>query len=89
MHAEPDATRDVLTIYSNPRPGTSRNPRYRFAFDRHFKLYDDGRFFDLERDPEETQPLAREELDPGARARWDALDRELRRMPVEAPHLRQ
>ncbi|MHC4894120.1 MAG: hypothetical protein ACYTFV_12355 [Planctomycetota bacterium] len=70
-----------MTIYSNPRPGTGRNPRYRFAFDRHFKLYDDGRFFDLE--------LAREELDPGARARWDALDRELRRMPVEAPHLRQ
>jgi arylsulfatase A len=38
------------------------------AFDHHFKLYSTGEFFDLNRDPEETSPLALAELQGEASA---------------------
>jgi arylsulfatase A len=84
----PGDPRSALTIYSNPRPGTGRNPRYRFAFDHGYKLYDDGRFYDLVRDPEEQRPLAAHELDAEARRRRAFLEEELGRMPAEPEHLR-
>jgi arylsulfatase A-like enzyme len=84
----PGDPRASLTMYCNPRPGTGRNPRVRFAFDRSYKLYDDGRFYDLVRDPEEERPLAEHELDAKARRRRALLEQDLRRMPPEPDHLR-
>lgn len=77
--------REVLTMYSNPRPpGTERNPRVRFARNERYKLYDDGRFFDLLQDPREQHPLPEA---PERAALWSRLDSGLYRMPAEPLHL--
>ena len=89
LRGRPGNSRTSLTMYSNPRPGTGRNPRVRFAFDLDFKLYDDGRFYDLERDPDETRPLETRELDAEARRRRQLLEEDLQCMPPEALHLRE
>ena len=58
--------RDWLYTWYFPRPYAERfddayrHPEVRFARDARYKLYGDGRFFDLSRDPEEQAPLARE-----------------------------
>lgn len=81
----PGDPRGVLTMYSNPRPpGTDRNPRVRFARDARYKLYDDGRFFDLLEDPRERNPLPEA---PERSAIWSRLDSALYRMPEEPRHL--
>ena len=41
-------------------------PDRRYVHDHAWKLYEDGRFFDLAADPEETRPLAEGELTPEA-----------------------
>ena len=59
---EPGEPREWVRIYSNPRPeDPDKNPRAFFARDKRYKLYDDGRFFDVVEDPKEKQPLATEE----------------------------
>ena len=69
----PGDPREVLTIYSNPRPGEGRDARVRFARDHRYKLYDDGRFYDTAGDPEEQVPLAGDDgLDPETKAIRDA-----------------
>jgi arylsulfatase A-like enzyme len=81
----PGEPREVLSMYSNPRPpGTARNPRIRFARDARYKLYDDGRFFDLLEDPREQHPLPEA---PERTAVWSRLDSGLYRMPAEPLHL--
>jgi len=81
--------RELVTIYSNPRPpGTQRNPRVRFAFDRHWKLYDDGRMYDRAADPDEKRPLVLPALDAAAQAAHARLQAALDAMPEEPPHLR-
>ena len=61
----------------NPHPGWSKErfTQQRWARDRRYKLYDDGRMFDLEQDPAEERPLPPGAL-PEVRARLQAvLDR--------------
>jgi arylsulfatase A len=57
-------------IYAWYGPDGGRIPRAEFAYDAHYKLYADGRFFDLSRDDEERSPLVGSALDePAALAR--------------------
>ena len=63
LRGEPVA-REALLCWSNPRPG---NPKFEvrlWARDRRFKLYSDGRLFDVVDDPLEERPL--ENVRPGA-----------------------
>jgi arylsulfatase A len=45
----------------------------RFVRNKHWKLYNDGRYYDMQADPDEKQPLASESLSPPA----SAAEREL------------
>jgi arylsulfatase A len=50
-------------IYSWYSPNQGRqSPLREFAFDQKYKLYRNGNFFDLDRDPEEHKPMAIEKL---------------------------
>lgn len=89
LRGEEGTTREVLTIYCNPRPpGSERNPRVRLALDGRYKLYDDGRLFDTEVDPDETTPLEHSSLDAPAAAAYPRLQAALDAMPPEPTHLR-
>ncbi len=81
--------REAIAIYSNPRPDKpGKNPRVLFARDERYKLYDDGRLFDCERDPEEESPLEGSALTVSARAAGKRLQKVLDGLPPEPPHLR-
>ena len=89
LQGRPGQMREVLTIYSNPRPpGSERNPRVRLALDGRFKLYDDGRFYDYLADPMEAQPLELHALRAEAAQALPRLQAALDAMPPEPAHLR-
>ena len=79
--------RDWLFTWYFPRPYAEefddayRHPEVRFARDARFKLYGDGRFFDVASDPEEEQPLAREG------AAYRKLEAALEKMPAHNAHV--
>jgi len=54
--------RDHVFIDHDPRPGNPAFPPERFVRGRRYKLYDDGRFFDVVADPDELVPLDLDEL---------------------------
>ncbi len=51
----PGTPRESLFCYYCPRP--EKTPPVRFARDKRWKLYDDGRFYDVDLDPLELVPL--------------------------------
>ncbi len=55
----------------DPRPGWDKDQftRYVYARDRRYKLYDDGRFYDVTADPDEKKPLR---VEDGGRAAQSA-----------------
>ncbi|MFC1526481.1 sulfatase-like hydrolase/transferase [Candidatus Latescibacterota bacterium] len=59
-------SREWVFCHYDPRKG--RWERTRFVHDRHHKLYDDGRFYDLQADVVEAHPLAAGQLDDVASA---------------------
>ena len=59
IRGEKGTPRDSMFCHYDPRPGWDKD-RYRltrFAWDQRFKLYDDGRLFDISRDVFEQSPL--------------------------------
>ena len=87
LRGEIGTPRAVLTQYSNPRPpGSARNPRARWARDRRYKLYDDGRLVDCVDDPDELEALDPGVAPGGVRTRLQAA---LDAMPPEPEHLRE
>lgn len=58
--------REWLYAWYNPSGGP--NPKAEFAHDARFKLYSDGRLFDVREDDKEKQPLAAESLSTDAAA---------------------
>ena len=80
----PHAPRRWISIYSNPRPGQENFPPSLFVRDARYKLYDDGRAFDLARDPDEEEPLDLDLLESDGRAAIEALRVALTSLP--APH---
>ena len=70
IKGEPGAPREWIFCYYNPRPGRRGFPERRFARDERWKLYGDGRLFDLNDDPQEREPLDPQTDDePAAEAR--------------------
>ena len=56
--------REWAFFWHDPRPGWEKEKRTRhiFALDHRYKLYSDGKFFDVESDRLEERPLANEAL---------------------------
>jgi len=67
--------RDTLFMHYDPR--WSDNVPARYAFDERWKLYEDGRFFDLQQDPLEQLPLKAGKLDSAGMAARERLQRRL------------
>ncbi|MEZ5354577.1 MAG: sulfatase-like hydrolase/transferase [Bryobacteraceae bacterium] len=63
LQGKEGAPRETLFTYYFPRPYAAaydtpyQHPEVRFARDRRYKLYGDGRFYDVAADPAETRPL--------------------------------
>lgn len=81
LRGEGELARENLFIHHEPRWPTSRPARY--AFDRRWKYYEDGRFYDMQADP-----LERRALDPGRMDReqlvaYRGLQARVRTMPGE------
>jgi arylsulfatase A-like enzyme len=58
-----DTVRSWIFTDYDPRWGQFSSVRRRYVFDQHWKLYDDGSFFDIATDPGEHEPLAEGDLD--------------------------
>lgn len=79
--------RQWMYCFYCPRP--ERTPSVRFVRDRRWKLYGDGRFFAVENDVLEKQPLAVESLDAEAAAARKKLAAALKSMPDKGRMLLQ
>ncbi len=66
LRGEGELSRENLFIHYEPRWPTSRPARY--AFDRRWKFYEDGRFYDMQADP-----LERRALEPGRMGREELV----------------
>lgn len=77
--------REWLFSYYWPKPVSNpeRFNRVRFAFDKEYKLYADGRLFHLPEDPREANPIELGQGSDAARAARRKLTRALRTMPSE------
>ncbi|MEM7307601.1 MAG: sulfatase-like hydrolase/transferase [Planctomycetota bacterium] len=73
-----EGERDALVFYYNPRPGNPKFPERRWARGRRYKLYGDGRFYDVVADPDEKERLQAE----SAPARHAALASALAALPA-------
>lgn len=80
----PSRAREWIYSWYSPRLGADRRVR-EFAFDHRFKLYRDGAFFDWEADPEEQNPLPRENLTGPAAAAAKKLHAALDRFKDARP----
>ena len=66
LRGEKGSPREWLYSWYNPSGGPKAKAE--FAHDARFKLYSDGRFFDVRSDDKEKQPLAAESLSADAKA---------------------
>jgi hypothetical protein len=64
---------------------TGRTPPTIYAFNRDYKLYVDGRMFDLDADPLEAQPLAPTSDNPRVQAARIELKAALDALPRPVP----
>ncbi len=72
---QPGNPRQWIFCHFDPRPGWDKDQfrRLRFARDKRFKLYDDGRLFDISRDVLERQPMLAHEDTPLTREAREQL----------------
>jgi arylsulfatase A len=81
--------REWLYAWYSPRQGNDKTVR-EFAFNRYFKLYRDGRFFDLTKDLNEKSPLQVSSLDGDAANAAKSLQAALNQFKEARPaHLRR
>ena len=66
LRGEKGNPKDALYVWYNPSGGASA--KYEFAHDAHYKLYADGRFFDIVADDREKSPLKETDLNDEAKA---------------------
>ena len=83
LKGEPGTPREWTYCYYCPRP--ERTKPVRFVRDIRYKLYGDGRFYDVENDVLEKTPL--QELDDNAQAAKAKLEKALDSMPAEGQSL--
>jgi len=74
--------RQTLTIHYDPMWGNNSNYRGRFVRDKRYKLYNDGRFYDLASDPHEKNPKDTSTLGTKEKAIWQKLNDEHGRHPA-------
>jgi len=83
LQGKPGSPREWMYCYYNPRP--ERTKPTRFVRDTRYKLYGDGRFFDVQNDPLEKAPL--ENLKKDAAAAREKLEKALDSMPAKGRQL--
>jgi arylsulfatase A-like enzyme len=90
LFGEPGKPREWSFFWHDPRPGWDKENRTRqiFALDHRFKLYHDGRFFDLVTDAAETTPLPVDRLSVAQRAGRERLEQVIARQLEPYPHRR-
>ncbi len=66
--------RESIYVWFSPRQQNDMTV-VEYAFDHHYKLYGDGRFYDLSADPDEQHPLLPEGLEGTGRAAREKLQR--------------
>jgi arylsulfatase A len=81
----PGTPRDWLFCYYCPRP--EKTPPTRFARNKKFKLYGDGRFFEIPSDRLEKNPLAIDRLTQEQQTAFQLLSEALNSMPTEGEAL--
>jgi arylsulfatase A-like enzyme len=82
-HGDP---KDVIVVWHDPRPGAAKENYTRlelFARDKRFKLYDDGRFYDVPADVLEEKPISEGSGSPEAEAARKKLREALDRIPKD------
>ena len=87
MSGQGELPRENLFIHYEPRWPTALPARY--AFDRRWKLYEGGEFYDMQSDPLEKSPLDLSLLDSRAAAAYDALTSRLDGMPGQLSSTRR
>lgn len=80
-------SRENIFIHYEPRWPTSKPARY--AFDRRWKLYEGGGFFDMQADPLENNALDISALEGASRAAYKALSARIDAMPGELQSTRR
>ena len=68
LRGQSTAEKPILYIHYDPRWGSINQWRGRMARTTRYKLFADGRFYDMESDPEEKSPLSRDSLSDSARS---------------------
>lgn len=58
LKGEKRATRETALVHYDPQWGETSKNRNRFVQSTHYKLYQNNRFFDLEKDPLEQRPIS-------------------------------
>jgi arylsulfatase A len=81
LRGQPGNPRAWMYCYYNPRP--ERTMPARFVRDQRWKLYGDGRFYDVANDPLEETPITKRN------DAWHRLSEALASMPVEGKSLLQ
>jgi len=71
--------REHIFIHYDPRWANEGLSRY--VFDTKWKLYEDGRFFDIIKDPSEITPIALTNMPTGTKSNYKRLKRVLDSMP--------
>jgi len=85
LRGEAGSPREWIYSYYCPRP--ERTPPVRFVRNQRWKLYADGRFFDVANDPLELQPLEKVESGTAVAAARGKLEAALRSMPAKGQTL--
>lgn len=87
LRGEVGQPREWMYCYYCPRPEKTRPVR--FVRDRRWKLYGDGRFYDVPHDVLEKKPLDTSRLDADAQSAWQKLSAALQSMPDTGQSLLQ
>lgn len=75
--------RDWIYCYYAPEWGNFNHISW--AHDKHYKYYSDGRFFNLESDPDEKSPLNFEDLDDRSKENYTHLKKVVEERPIPDP----
>ena len=76
-----------MYCYYNPRPERTKTKSKRFVRDQRWKLYGDGRFFDVANDVLEKSPLDQDTVFGEAAAARKKLTAALKTMPAKGQSL--
>ena len=86
LRGEPGSAKDVIIVWHDPRPGAGKAAYTKldlFARDKRFKLYDDGRLYDVPADVLEERPIPAGKGSPEAEAARAKLRAKLDEIPAD------